>query len=209
MGRRAERGGQSPFLRAVAAALFLALCAYVGAALYRRLSPAEKRLYPAAAPAPPMLEGIAVRQEQLLTEDPGVPSGTRLSARETGENGPGVFMAETDGFEALGPGDLEELDPEGLEALLRQRPRPDRNARGKLIRGYAWYYAALTETPAELSPGPCALRFEAPARTVPARLLRICPEEGRTLLLFRLSDGDEELYRLRICRASLLTERER
>lgn len=186
----------------MAAALFLALCAWVGAFLFRRLdAPAPSSAAPTAAPL--RLEGLVLRQEQPLSAPLAAESGARLSDRETGGLGPGLYLESLDGFEHLSPALLDGLDAAGLRALLDERPRRDRSARAKLIRGFAWYYAALADGAPELSPGPCRLRFAGMERSAPARLLDVRTGEGESLLLLRLTEDGAAFARLRKCAAEL------
>ena len=91
-----HKGRETPFLLAAAAALFLAACCYLGAALYGVLAALpEARTLPAAA-AGDTLHGLAVRQESAVEAVPGARDGERI----TGE---GVYFSACVGRESLSP----------------------------------------------------------------------------------------------------------
>ena len=125
---------KAPFLQAVAAVLFLALCAYVGAAVYPRLE---------AAPAP------EVREES-----------TGLALR---------------GF------------------VLRLGDR--------------WYFLGRSERPPTGAFSQGRLLPEGLRQPMPAYEASLAANTGR-LLLLRLEIGEEEPQTLRLCAATLITERE-
>ena len=183
---------------AAAALLFIAACAWTGAFLYGALGRLPAAL-PAAAEERCVLRGIAIRRETRLAPVPGAQDGRRLRC----EGGPGVYFADCDGYEALTPETAEALGPGALSALLDAPPGERTGAR--LVEDAAWYYAALLPAGAQIpEPGPCRLRFEGFADSVPARLLRVREENGETLLLFRLTEGGDYL---RIRKIEAETER--
>ena len=179
----------------MAALLFLTLCAYVGAFLWRVLPAAAVTggAAEAAAPAWP-LRGIAVRRELLLDAAPeAAEDGERLSTRRSGA-GAGLWFSGIDGFEDLTPEDLEALDIPGLEALLERSAAPEPGATGRLVLDAAWYYAALSSAEGSApSIGSCMLLFEGLDRPLPAKLLRVEQSGGQRLLLFRLTEGGQAL----------------
>lgn len=205
----------SAFLRIVAAVMFTAVCAYLGAGLYPALAPGE-----AAGAAPVFresprriaLEGIALRDELALPEEAALPAmaGMRLSASETaefaGDFGSGVYMAGCDGLEALGPEDALPLSVEAVDSLLRKEGKV-RRQQARLVRGFDWYFAALCEYGEALPRGEYGLIFEGFGDTYPARLIEVSRGmDGRQALLFRLQLGDTEYLRLRRCRAELVVD---
>ncbi len=55
----------------------------------------------------------------------------------------GTFTAEADGFEGLKPDQLEDIDPDGVDALRDQNTQVSDNVIGKLVTDATWYYAAV------------------------------------------------------------------
>ena len=116
---RIHRETSSAFTALVAALLFLAVCAYIGAGLFQRLSPetltVRAELFSIAESAE--ISGIAIRSEQtLLAEKPlkSLPeNGRKYSAGESlavfKDGNPlfssdsAVFCSFTDGYEHLSP----------------------------------------------------------------------------------------------------------
>lgn len=205
----------SAFLRIVAAVMFTAVCAYLGAGLYPALAPGE-----AAGTAPvfresPMriaLEGIALRDELPLPEDAVLPAmaGLRLSASETadfaGDFGSGIYMAGCDGLEALRLESALPLSVESVSALLEEEGKV-RRQQGRLVRGFDWHYAALCDYGEALSRGEYGLIFEGFGELYPARLIEVSRGlDGRQALLFRLQLGDTEYLSLRHCGAEMIVD---
>lgn len=188
-----RKGRDAPFLLAVAAALFLAVCCYVGAALYGFLTTIQTPAVPAMAETGTALRGLALREESILDAPLDVPDGMRLRGR-------GVYFDACDGYETLGPSLWETLDADTLKALLVTPPGEPGGAR--LVTGTAWCYAALLAAGEAPEKGPCRLRFAGFDRAVPARLVDTREDAGRTLLLFRLTEGGEYL-RTRILDAEI------
>ena len=153
-----HKGRETPFLLAAAAALFLAACCYLGAALYGVLA--------------------------------ALPEARTLPAPAAGD----------DGRESLSPPDLDGLTPAGLAALLEAAPEP--SGGGRIVKSTVWYYAALLDGGDAPEPGRCRLRFEGFSRAVPARLIAVREEDGRQLLLFRLTEGGNYL-KIRIINAEI------
>ena len=180
MKRSIHKRGESPFLLAVAAALFLAASCYVGAALYDWLPAALPAAAPAAAESGGRLRGIAIRNEQTVSAL-NAPDGKRLT-------GQGVYLASCDGYESLAPERLDGLTAQALEKLFDTPPGEPGEAR--IVQSAVWYYAALLPEGEAPEPGRCRLRFAGFARAVPARLIET-REDG--LLLFRLNEGGEYL----------------
>ena len=214
MKARTER----PFRALTAALLFLALCAWAGAALYRCLRPARRSAVAARAvyTERAALEGIALREERLLIARealrPAVADGCRVAAGDAvafaGDkplltSAPGRFCADWDGYETLSPALCPTLDASGLRALLASEPADTENAFGRLVYGFSWYFAALCEEAALLSPGAYRVEFEGREERLPARLVRA--ENG--LVILRLADA-EGFSSLRRCSAALILHEE-
>lgn len=182
--RPIRKGGDTPFLRAVAAALFLAACAYVGAALYGLLASLPAPAVPAMAETKPAMTGLALRTETVLDARIDAEDGSRL-------RGQGVYFQACDGYETLSPSLWETLDAETLTALLAAAPEEAGAAR--LVTDTVWFYAALLTAGETPEKGPCRLRFAGFDRAVPARLVEVREDKGCTLLLFRLTEGGDYL----------------
>ena len=100
---------------------------------------------------------------------------------------------------------MQPLTPEKLAALMRAQPREDEGRFGRLVRGFAWYYAASAATAADaqtLSPGRYKLRFDGFDEALDARLLT----NNDNALLFRVMSGRSGYMSLRRCAARLITE---
>lgn len=207
----------SAYLRVLSAVLFAAVCAYVGAAVFspNPLSAGVMATSMEFYDSLP-LEGIALRSERVLRGSAlaaGVEDGQRLPAAtvlalQEGESissvHPGLFLAETDGFEHLSPDVLGFLDESGLEKLLSSQPQPLSRTLGKIVEGQDWYYAAFAPLhDVSLSPGPCLLDF-GNGDKYPARLISCRVFPTRQLLVFRLIRFDDYLLSLRKCSASLV-----
>ena len=189
MKRSIAERGESPFLLAVAAALFLAASCYLGAALYDWLPEKLPAFAPEAETRESSLRGLAIRTEHSASE-PDAPEGKRLT-------GQGVYFSACDGYECLSPESLETLTAEALEALLAAPPETP--GEGRVVKSAVWYFAALPTEGESPEPGRCRLRFAGFARAVPARLLEV---RGDGLLIFRLTEGGDYL-RLRVTEAEI------
>ena len=204
----------------VAAVLFLAVCAWLGAALYGALRQEAEAdpLRPVLAPEGVPLRGIAVRTEEVLCSDlagealasdgdklaAGAPlrrfaDGSVLCAPESA-----VFFTDCDGFETLRPEDLETMDAAGLAALLDREGDVPEEAFGRLVLREAWFFAALAPA-GQIPEGTRLCRFcpEGAENTVSARLWRLGEaQEGQVPVILRLTCGGDWL-RLRQCDARL------
>ena len=116
---RIHKPSDDGFLRAAVVLLFLAVCAWTGAALYRtlRLHPASGEALQAAVAEGIPLTGVAIRREQLLCSRGGatlaaeagkrVARGAVLAVAADGSavyaERSAVFFPDWDGLEALGP----------------------------------------------------------------------------------------------------------
>lgn len=214
-----EPSGQG-LLRALAALLFLAACAYMGAAFFGGLEDdmetvsAEKLSLRDTAE----LSGIALRREQVLCspleaellagEGRRLPAGGAAARLEDGSlvtaGESALFFTGLDGFEYLSPDSLGSLSPEGLRQLMAEEPRDYEGAFGRLVLGGDWYYAALCSQPLKLEPGPVTLLFEGREESLQAELMSLSHQGEETALLFRLRDGGAEYMSLRRTEAELL-----
>ncbi|MEG1789864.1 MAG: HlyD family efflux transporter periplasmic adaptor subunit [Oscillospiraceae bacterium] len=60
----------------------------------------------------------------------------------------GLFTTILDGFEAVTPADLADLTPSGLRLIMKSDAQPVAGAFGKLVTGWRWYFAAVTDAKA-------------------------------------------------------------
>lgn len=209
----------SRFFSLVAGALFLAVCAYGGAALYRQVEQPEivtvqrRHLRESAE-----LEGIVLREEQSLCfargTRPLVPEGQRLAAgqalaldasgKEILSQNAGIYFSQTDAFEGLDAGRIDAGDVSALEALLAEKP--EKGGEGRLVTGSAWYYWALCSDKQALpDSGACRIEFAGMGESVPARIISLSPpENGRQAVLLRLNQGGSAYLTLRKTGAKLL-----
>ena len=178
------------------AVLFLALSAYIGAAMAERSGRRETAvLYAAAVTESTPLHGIAVRRETPCEPAARISDGQR-------ETGRGVWFASSDGFETLTPDSEALLEPAALREILEQPEQPSDT--GKFVTGYDWVFAALAPAGAELPDGGvCRMRFEGTERVLSARLLAKTEDREGVCVLLRLTEGGDCL-RLRKCTAELL-----
>lgn len=209
----------SGFFSLVAGTLFLAVCAYGGAALYRQVEQPEivtvQRTHLRESAE---LEGIVLREEQSLCFDRGtrplVPEGQRLAAgqalaldasgQELLSRNAGIYFFQTDGFEGLDAGSIDAGDASALEALLAEKP--EKGGEGRLVTGSAWYYWALCSDKQALpDSGACRIEFEGMGESVPAQIVSLSPpENGRQAVLLRLNQGGSAYLTLRKTGAKLL-----
>lgn len=211
-----ERDRGAGLIRAVVAALFLAVSAYIGAALLDRLENRSQTalVRPATVTESVELNGIALRREQLVCSPKGgqvlpedgkrVPSGGRIG-EDLFSPASALFFSGTDGFEALSP-DLDELSVAKVQALLNAEPEERPGTLGRLVLGYDWCFAALApENEALTELRDCVLLFEGMENPVRARLLAQSPaQDGQTALLLRLTDMGTGLLSLRKTGATLI-----
>lgn len=218
MTRSRKGPGESRFAQAVAAVLFLAVCAYIGAALAGDLRPGPRTVAVRRSTVSESveLEGLVLRREQavctggrlLATDGSRLAAGAPLAESREGTlyaPAAALFYTGLDGLEALGPEDAEDLSVESLRALMRTDPQTPDEAVGRLVLDYAWYFAALAPADTVLEPGVYTLCFQDLGGRVPAGLLSSSPaEDGQRVLLFRLTEGGRELLSLRLATAQLI-----
>lgn len=204
-------------MRVVAAVLFLAACAYLGAGLFgsgsrqHTVTAAPGSIRQSAA-----LEGIALRNEALFPACGGLPveEGARVSAgKPLGQGGAQpVFAPESalcftgsDGYEALSPSALQPFSLERVRALMDDTPAKADSAVCRLVYDFCWYYAAVTEQPCLLEIGETAqLLFSGMESPVSARLCAAETSGGSTALLLRIGTMRPEYLCLRKCSAELI-----
>lgn len=198
----------SRFWSVLSAVLFLALCAYLGAALYARET-AEAGFIAVRAEYTETLalRGIAIRTERSFAGRSAVPDAERVPAGTVfavGADGTAlrtdcsaIPFSSIDGLEYLSPACLSSLSVGELEAMLEKEAEPAEAVR--LVTGRAWYYAALADAEGALPEGACCRLWIADiGRTLEAELISAsAPAEGKRLLVFRLTAEDASCLCLR------------
>lgn len=208
---------QSSFLRALAAVLFTAVCAWT---LAHFTQSGAARIESAAAASPPpavsggtALDGIVIRRERVLSAPSAHVSttaedGERLSADAVAAFADGeaviaresaVFFSETDGYEYLSPDELTGFSADTLEKLLSAEPKTEAGAFGRLVTDFAWYYAAAPESGGTVKKGRCEVRFEDFTEAIEGEVISALPGA----VLIRLTDGAPEYLSLRRTKAEL------
>ena len=203
-------------MRVVAAVLFLAACAYLGAWLFdpyprqRTVTACPGSLRESAA-----LEGIALRREALFpaagisVEDGArIPAGTRLAgegAQAVFAPGSALCFAGSDGYETLSPDMLRPFSLERAEELMDYTPEKADSTPLRLVYDFCWYYAAVTERPCPLDAGTWAqVLFSGMESPVSARVCAVDESGGNTALLLRIGTMSPEYLCLRKCSAELI-----
>ena len=204
----------SRFFSALSSVLFLALCAYAGAYIYPKAAQKNAQEMPRAEVTQTVtLRGIAVRYERVFDCAGTAENAQRLSAGSPfglDENGDklysdasAVYFSESDGFEYLSPDKLDELNPDELEELLSMPVKEASSPR--LVTGFAWYFIALAPETAPIpETGPCRLLFDGFQNETDAYLVSAsAADNGRRVLLFRLTAGGEAYLSLRQTSANI------
>lgn len=204
-------------MRVVAAVLFLAACAYLGAGLFGS-APAQRTVTarPGSIRESAALDGIALRREALLPVSGGlsVEDGTRIPAGKRLAQGDAqaVFAPESalyftgsDGYEALSPETLLPFSLERVRALMDYTPEAAEASARRLVYDFCWYYAAVTEQPCPLEAGTSVqVLFAGMESPVSARVCAIEKSGGSTALLLRIGTMSPEYLCLRKCSAELI-----
>lgn len=204
----------SRYFSALSSVLFLALCAYAGAYVYPKATQKAAPDVPRAEVTQTVtLRGVAVRQERVFNCAGTAENAQRLCAGSPfglDENGDGlysdvsaVYFSQSDGFEYLSPDKLGELTADELEEILSM---PVREASApRLVTGFAWYFAALVpETTPIPEIGRCRLLFDGFQNETDAYLVSAsAADNGRRVLLFRLTAGGEAYLSLRQTSANI------
>ena len=205
-----------------AALVFLALCAYAGAAVYSRVEQPEiETVRLTLVQESAQLHGIVLRREQslsfgwgtrLLAEDSrrlaaGEVLAVDLMGRELSSPCSAVFFSGTDGFEDLSPQDIDAKNVSALEELLNRKA--GESSDGRLVTGTAWYYWALTSSKDQLpDSGQCSVQFEGLEESVPAQVISLSQSKGgQRAILLRLTQGGSQYLSLRKTEAQLLFSR--
>ena len=204
---------------ALSSLLFLAVCAYSGAALRGSADGVELMTVSAVTVTESAeLDGIVLRRERVLPcgaeLEPAAEDGARLpagtvialpdGARElTGHSC--MFFTQTDGFETLMPEAPEKIDAAALDMLLAAAPAESGQSGGRLVSGFDWYYAACTDMAGKsIEPGACRVRFDGFDTAVSARTLSMSGEGESQFILLRLTEGGADYLSLRKTKAELI-----
>ena len=203
-------------MRVVAAVLFLAACAYLGAWLFGSYPPERTvTAYPGSIRESAALEGIAIRSEALfpaagLSVEDGarIPAGTPLSqegAQAVFAPSSALCFAGSDGYETLSPEALHPFSLERVGELMDYTPERADSAPLRLVYDFSWYYAAVTPEPCPLEEGAWAqVLFSGMESPVSARVCAVDKEADSTALLLRIGAMSPEYLRLRKCSAELI-----
>lgn len=197
----------------MAAVLFLAACAYLGAGLLglapgRRTSVVRCGSLRQSVP----LSGIALRREALLPVEapPGMDEGARIPANSSLSGSQAVFAPESalcfsggDGCEALSPQALSPFSLERVQALMECAPEKAEGCR--LVYDFCWYYAATTAGPCPLdAPARVELSLEGIDGPIPAQLCAVDKSDSSTALLLRAGTMSPDCLCLRRCAGELI-----
>ena len=202
------------FFSALSSVLFLALCAYAGAYVYPKAAQkAAQEPMRAEVTQTVTLRGVAVRQEKSFDCAGTAENAQRLSAGSPfglDDNGDelctdvsAVYFSQSDGFETLSPDTLCTLNPDELETILSSPVKI--SSAPRLVTGFAWYFAALApETTPIPETGRCRLLFDGFENETDAYLVSAsAADNGRRVLLFRLTAGGEAYLSLRQTSANM------
>lgn len=196
-------------MRVLVAVVFIAACAYIGAALFGS-TPASDAVTAVCGTAADStkLRGIAVRSEQCISSELAasrtapdglkIPCGGTAAVLSDGERisvpCSAVFFTDTDGYEGLSPGMLQGIRAERLRAVLAL-PSDNAPAIGRIVCDSVWYYAALADADYVFPDSEsCLLRFDGTAEYVPASIISVSePSDGERAVVFRLNCGGDYL----------------
>lgn len=208
-----DRIHNAPYLRAVAAVLFLAACAYLGAGLFGSASgPRTVTVCSGSIRQSVPLTGIALRREELLPGEipPGLEQGERVSAHSALGGTQRVLAPESalcfsggDGCEDLSPESLRPFSLERVEALLE---REGEKAEGcRLVYDFCWYYAAVSAEPCPIeAPAQVQLSLVGIEGPISALLCAVDESGGSTALLLRTGSMSPDCLCLRKCTGELI-----
>lgn len=190
----------------MAALMFAAVCAYVGAAFFGGTDFSSETGEPTSQ-TQTVLYGIALRRESALSGTLDLPDARRLSAASVSELPDAqtvIYCSGCDGFEHLTPDVLSGMSADALEELLEAEPAGNADG-GKFIYGFDWYFAAfLTQGEAPAISTHSRLIFDQNGSEAKGRLVNIIADGGRTVLVFRILDFSPELLRVRKTQAVII-----
>lgn len=208
------------FRKAIAAVLFLGVCAYCGAALGRLLGNGSRTAQACMVWVSDNIraEGLAIRTEQPVCSDTDLfnaEDGFRLRAGTVlAQDGETFLRTETssmyfddcDGYEYLKPEMLQDLTVSSFCGILNCKPQPSHGTTGRLVSEHAWYFAALCPASAPFSVGDCCeIVFDGFTQSIPARVQYLSPSEnGSCVMVFRLTRGGSQLMKLRFIGAEIM-----
>lgn len=211
---------QLSLLSAVICGLFALTLIYLGAFLHRQFIQPYQSVTAEAYTEEDILtlKGVVVREETVIrtighhidfTADSGqtLSKGTPVAVVETRTvttPAAGIFLQELDGYEHLTPDKLRGLTPGQLNALLDD-PRVSVNSAGKVVTGFAWYFAApvAEADAAQLQVGQ-VLQLDM-GEPINASVIHISsPEDGLCAVVFRCSDHLQSVLHTRELTVSLV-----
>ena len=204
----------SRFFSALSSVLFLALCAYAGAYVYPKAAQKGAPDVPRAEVTQTVtLRGVAVRTEHSFDCTGTAENAQRLSVGSPfgrDENGDelysdasAVYFAGSDGFEYLSPDTLSTMTADELDKILSSPV--EKSSSPRLVTGFAWYFIALVpDTVPVPETGRCRLLFDGFQNETDAYLVSAsAADNGRRVLLFRLTAGGEAYLSLRQTSANI------
>lgn len=190
----------------MAALMFAAVCAYVGAAFFGGTD-FSKETGLQSPQTQTVLYGIALRRESALSGTPDLPDAQRLSAASVSDLSgaqTAIYCSGCDGFEYLNPDALSGISADTLEELLEAEPSGNTDG-GKFVYGFDWYFAAfLTQGEAPAINTHSRLKFTQNGSEANGRLVSVVTDGGRTVLVFRLLDFSPGLLCVRKTQAVII-----
>ncbi len=187
-------------MSAVATVLFLAACAYLGAALFSAENDTAEAV-PTVSTRGTLIRGIAVRSERALdasADCAGLEDARRVSAASLAArglyDGSAVYFESCDGYESLTPGLLDGLTPARLDGIMSIQG--SKSAGGRLVTARTWYIAAYADAALPES-GSVRLYPDGMSGFLEARIVSSAGEDGRFCVLLRLTDGGEAALKMR------------
>ena len=204
-------------MAAIAALFFLAVCAYMGAGIFKKLRPemltVEAELFTLSESS--QLHGIAVRQEEALI----LPQGAELLADDNQKYASGdtlfvyrdgtafsalssvLFLDNHDGLEYLSPQMLLPFDEAKFHALSKVSEESLRRCAGRLISDDYWFFAAeITQGIIPEKGSRCKIEF----RSVDGLYDALVWAQDGDCVLLRLNTSSKDLLSLRKCEAQLI-----
>lgn len=183
--------------------LFLAVCAYGAVFAWKELGGGVKTapLTASCVTVGSPIEGIAVRNETALEDKTGeYENGVRLPAGNMASCSV-LYFNSCDGYEYLTPELFYGMDRHDFEELLISEP-PKGKAYGRLVKGFEWYIAAISES-GEAPEGGSRVTLELQSgEELEAECVSVSP--GGVMLL-RLTEGDSDCSLRRL--SALLAEK--
>jgi putative membrane fusion protein len=151
-------------------------------------------------------EGLeALKQELEVLENSSTADTVSLTSEVSG-----LFSTVLDGYESLGPDDLQGLSPDGLRALMGEQKEVAAGAYGKLITAYNWYFAAIMNVSdaQNFSDGGSASlefgRYYSAALTAEVLSVGEPDEDGKCVVVFSLDRAMADTLAMRLVSAEVV-----